>query len=144
MAIIRRTVFGDLGDGNLGMRCSSRGNDALTASDDGTSITFDSRWTDIVKATVMGIAGEQTVVIGGSTVWRCQVSIPNLGYIPFIEMRKLEGNVCRDDYFSTTYPSGAYPTIISTNPTLLFYGDGSASPLGTQALYAVYPFASPM
>ena len=87
----RRVVLGQQSDGSYGLRVSAPSFDALAATDDGDAVTFDSRWTDIMKLYVVGL-------VAGSGGWAA--SWPSLGYIPFVEIRQLLGDVVYDDYFS--------------------------------------------
>jgi hypothetical protein len=126
---------------STGLRVSAAGFDAATATDDGHAITFDSNWTDIAKISAVGIATEQNVTIPGGTTpfWRAYATYPNLGYKPFVEMRRLVGSVVFDDFFDASLPSGSY-SIIDVNQC---FGPGFASPQGAAMLFVVYQIPVP-
>jgi hypothetical protein len=143
MSKIPRTFVGDIGGGEMIVRCSASGFDALTASDDGHKITFDSRWVNISKPTAIGVAGESIInTITGSDFYGLAASFPDLGFKPFVEVRLLQGNVCFDDYFNASFPSGAYGNI-STGSIVLLQSGNPGAPLGRQMLYIVYSVPVP-
>ncbi len=92
--MVRRVCIGRLPDGNYGMWCSAPGVDVMTVADplDGNLLTFNSNWTDIAKVHQTGVASEYP----GAP----QVSWPDLGYIPFLEVRVISGGRVYDDSFS--------------------------------------------
>jgi hypothetical protein len=146
MSKVARTFVGDIGAGEMILRCSASSFDAVLASDDGHKITFDSRWTNISRPTAIGIAGESFVTIPGGTIniWRIFFTYPDFGFKPFAEVRRLAGNVLYDDYWDSSFVSGSY-NIIGTGAT---YGGSSPinngqTPSGSQVLYIVYPIPVP-
>jgi hypothetical protein len=127
---------------STGLRVSSAGFDAVTASDDGHAITFDSNWTDIAKISAVGVANEVVVATNtGTNIFGLRAFYPNLGYKPFIEMRRLAGNVVFDDFWDSTFPSGGYAIVEATQATVAF--GQSPSNLGLQALFVVYQIPVP-
>ncbi len=86
----RRSVIGKYADGvNFGVRVSLRGVDALNDDSNGGGFSFDSNWSDISQALMIG-----TVTKGAAAV---SVAFPNQGYVPFCEVRQIAGNVVFDD-----------------------------------------------
>jgi hypothetical protein len=141
-----RVVLGTLPDGSLGLRTSAVGADASTAIDDGFSITFDSRWTDITKVHAIGIAGFAFVTIPEnaqsptSPAWRVRCSFPNLGFKPFVEVRRLDGvNIVHDDWIDDNNPGGSYTLIYPSNT----YTGGYSADQGWRMLFAIYPIPVP-
>jgi hypothetical protein len=135
----RRVVLGKFNDGvTYGLRVSHAGVDALTGDSSGEGFAFDSSWSDIAKLHVVGIATE--VVVAGP-FYVIQGTIPDLGYKPFAEFRKLESNVVRDDYWISTAPSGGYHNFYSN--TQFACGFSNLSPTGNAALYVVYRIPVP-
>lgn len=123
----RSATIGRWLDGVLRLRTSLIGYDAYTGPDEGMS--FDSEWNDIVKVHAIGIAGS------GQFYAPVTVPFPDLGYSPFIEVRRLDGNVVYDDYVSdTVYGIGA--SIASNGFVISTY-----DPI--TVLYAVYRIAVP-
>lgn len=134
----RRVVLGKFNDGvTFGLRVSHAGVDALTGDSSGEGFAFDSSWSDIAKLHVVGIASE---AFNGVT-YTIAATIPSLGYKPFAEVRRLESNVVRDDYWTASAPSGGYGNFLSN--TSLLCGFSSLSPTGHQALYVVYAIPVP-
>jgi hypothetical protein len=141
--VSRRVVLGQQNDGSMGLRVSAPGFDALTAIDDGHAITFDSRWTDIAKVYFAGM-GSSTLfseLVGTTTVtfYTVQFAWPSLGYKPFVEVRRLQGNIVYDDYYNASGPSGAYAVV---TPTGINFGN-EASPGNLSALCVVYQIPVP-
>jgi hypothetical protein len=99
---VRRAILGKYNDGTFGLRCSLPGADAAFGSDD--QMSFDSNWTDIAKIHQVGIA----------TSSFSKIPFPNLGYKPFMEVRRLDGTTVYDDYISATV-SGFNGSNISTD-----------------------------
>jgi hypothetical protein len=125
-----------------GLRVSASGFDAATATDDGLAITFDSNWTDIAKISAVGVASEVVVnVITGTNIFGLRAFYPNLGFKPFIEMRRLAGTVVFDDFWDSTFPSGGYAIVEATQATVTF-GQGPSN-LGLQALFVAYQIPVP-
>jgi len=125
----RSAVLGRWPDGTLRLRTSLIGFDALNGPDEGMS--FDSEWDDVLKVHAIGIA-----TLGDSTVgYRDDVYFPDLGYSPFVEIRKLSGNIVYDDYVSDTqYGIGA--SIFSDRFT-------AGLPLGGSVIYVVFKIQVP-
>lgn len=120
----RSFVIGQFPDGTTRLRTSLPGFDAFTGPDAGMS--FDSEWTDILKIHQLGIASMPDIGQG----YQADVYFPDLGYSPFIEIRKLVGNVVYDDYMNgTQFGFGA--TIYSNR-----FRGGATPP--TDVVYAVY------
>jgi hypothetical protein len=140
----RRTRLGLQADGSIGLRVSASGFDALTASDDGHAITFDSRWTDIAKIGAIGVAGESVIAnVSGTNIYGVRCFYPNFGYKPFVEVRRLDsGNIIHDDWWSGTFPGGSYGLIEATQCTLQSTGN-PGGPLGLQAIFIVYQIPVP-
>lgn len=140
-----RVVLGAQLGGSLGLRTSAFGADALTGTDDGHSITFDSSWTDLTKLNAIGIASEANVTIPGGTTsfWRPYATFPNLGYKPFAELRKLEsGTLIRDDYYNASLDTGSYCIVEASEFFGPITGTGASSS-GSQMLFAIYQIAVP-
>lgn len=135
----RRVVLGQQNDGTYGLRVSSAGFDALTATDDGHSITFDSRWTDIAKLYIVGIVAwrASSVVLPSLTVDGFSVGYSSPGYVPFAEVRRLSSNVVFDDYFNSTEQFGVG---ISVEATRLYVPESSTS---DKLLYVLYQIPVP-
>jgi hypothetical protein len=127
---------------SAGLRVSASGFDAATATDDGHAITFDSNWTNIAKISAVGVAGESVVATNGPTnIFGLRAFYPNPGFKPFIEMRRLIGNVVFDDFWDSTFPSGGYVVVEATQATLTF--GQQPTNLGLQALFVVYQIPVP-
>ncbi|ACF01843.1 hypothetical protein Rpal_3341 [Rhodopseudomonas palustris TIE-1] len=119
----RRAVAGRLLDGR-GIKTSLINFDALYASEG--QLSFDSRWTDLLKVHQLGIASMPDIGQG----YQADVYFPDLGYSPFIEIRKLVGNVVYDDYMNgSQFGFGA--TIYSNR-----FRGGATPP--TNIVYAIY------
>ena len=115
----RRARLGTQADGSIALRVSAPAFDALTAIDDGHSLTFNSRWTDIAKIVAIGIVTETVVnVITGTNVFGVRAFYPDQGFKPFIEIRLLSGNVVFDDFVNSTFPAGGYTLIERTQATM--------------------------
>lgn len=138
---VRRVVLGVQNDGSIGMRVSSSGHDAFTEADDGSAITFDSSWSDLVKIHAVGVVGTTLVPSGSISSYKFSVTFPDLGYKPFAEMRRLVGNVLYDDYVSSNLPSGGYFRMVS-NTLLENVGDSTIAP-SDQAIYVIYKIPVP-
>jgi hypothetical protein len=138
----RRVRLGPQADGTIGLRVSAAGFDALTAPDDGTSITFDSRWTDIARVHAIGIvawrSGAFTLPNAPAASNGYTASWPDPGFKPFAEIRRLQGNVVLDDFFNTNFPLGSY-TIVER--TAFFAGDPSAT--SDNVLFCAYRIPVP-
>lgn len=121
----RRLVIGKFNDGvNFGLRCSLPGVDALTADSSSEGFSFDSSWSDISQALLIGAA---TSPPSGTLV----VSFPNQGYIPFAEIRKTVGNAVYDDA-SFGLQIGIAAQLTAT--TL----DAKALPANTACIYIIH------
>src|SRR6516225_8571275 len=97
----RRARLGTFPDGKVGLRVSALSFDAVTATDDGHAITFDSDWTDIARITAVGIANEVVVgVTSGINLFAVRATYPDLGFRPFVEVRQLSGSVVFDDFWN--------------------------------------------
>jgi hypothetical protein len=138
----RRVRLGTFPDNKVRLRVSSPGFDAVEAIDDGHAITFDSDFTDIAKITTVGIANEVVInVVSGVNVFGIRATYPNLGFKPFVEVRSLVGSVVFDDFFNSTFPSGSYTLVESSQLTV--NASGSQSNAGLQALFIVYRIPVP-
>lgn len=150
----RRVVIGQQADGSVGLRCSLPGVDALTASSVGGTFSFDSAWRDIVQIALTGTA---SVPGGSNTSSGVGVQVPvshGLGYVPFVEVRLLNGSTISDDTvnltsaFSNNYFSGAPVTINSSTMLLQPQASGNLSGgsqpfVGYTVLYVVYAVPVP-
>ena len=138
----RRSRLGTQADGSIALRVSAPAFDAVTAIDDGHSLTFDSRWTDIAKIVAIGVVAETVVnVITGTNVFGVRAFYPDQGFKPFIEIRLLQGNVVFDDFVNSSFPAGGYTLIERTQATM---GAGSGpTNNGMTCLFAVYNIAAP-
>jgi hypothetical protein len=141
-----RVVLGPLPDGSLGLRTSAVGADAFSGLDDGFSITFDSRWTDITKIHAVGIAGFAFIAMPENSqsptnpAWRVRCSFPDLGFKPFAEVRRVDGgNIVHDDWIDPNNPGGSYSLIYQSNT----YTGGYSANQGWQVLFAIYPIPVP-
>ena len=138
----RRVRLGAFPDGKVRLRVSAAGFDAVTATDDGHAITFDSDWTDIAKITAVGIANEVVVgVTSGINLFAVRATYPNLGFKPFVEVRQLSGSIVFDDWFNSNFPSGSY-TLVEASQATVSVG-GTQSNAGLQALFIVYRIPVP-
>src|SRR6516165_7171619 len=114
----RRARLGTFPNGKVGLRVSAAGFDAVTATDDGHAITFDSDWTDIAKITAVGVATETVVGnTSGVNLFGIRATYPDLGFKPFIEVRQLSGSIVFDDWFNSSFPSGSYTLVESFQAT---------------------------
>jgi hypothetical protein len=90
----RRDVLGALPGGTFGLRCSLPGVDVITGdSNDPNQFSFNSDWTDIAKLHQVGVA-----VIPAPPPFNVSVPFPDLGYRPFVEVRRVSGNIVFDDW----------------------------------------------
>ena len=137
----RRVRLGLFPDGKVRLRVSSPGFDAVEAVDDGHAITFDSDFTDIAKITAVGIASQVAVVNSGVTTFDIRATYPDLGFKPFVEVRILAGSVVFDDFVNTTFPSGSYTLVESSQLTVT--ASGNPSNQGAQAVFIVYRIPVP-
>jgi hypothetical protein len=136
-----RVRLGAFPDGKVRLRVSSPGFDAVEAIDDGHAITFDSDFTDIAKITAVGIASQVAVTNSGITSFAIQATYPNLGFKPFVEVRSLVGSVVFDDFLNSTFPSGSYTQVESSQLTV--NASGTQTNAGLQALFIVYRIPVP-
>ena len=138
----RRVRLGTFPSGKVGLRVSASSFDAVTATDDGHAITFDSDWTDIAKITAVGVATETVVGnTSGVNLFGIRATYPDLGFKPFIEVRQLSGSVVFDDFWNSTFPSGGYAQVESFQTTVL--AGGGLTNSGLQALFIVYRIPVP-
>jgi hypothetical protein len=137
----RRTRLGTFPDGKVRLRVSAPGFDAVSATDDGHAITFDSDWIDIAKITAVGIASQVAINNSGVTSFTIRATYPDLGFKPFVEVRSLVGSVVFDDFFNSNFPSGSYTLVESSQSTVS--ASGSQSNAGLQALFIVYRIPVP-
>ena len=137
----RRTRLGAFPGGKVGLRVSAAGFDAVTATDDGHAITFDSDWIDIAKITAVGVASQVPVNLSGITSYVIVATYPNLGFKPFVEVRQLSGSIVFDDFFNSNFPSGRYTLIEASQATVSV--SGTQSNAGLQALFIVYRIPVP-
>lgn len=132
MTLIPRGVIGKYLNGTtIGLKTSLPGINALTADDtDGTKFSFNSEWNDFVKVHQIGISTLGTV--------QTNCYFPTLAYKPFVEVRRVVGNVVYDDYAQGFNVSGLVNTVV-TGDYIRF--DGWNVPV----LYVVYkiPVAVP-
>jgi hypothetical protein len=121
----RRSVIGKYADGvNFGVRVSLRGVDALNDDSNGGGFSFDSNWSDISQALMIG-----TVTKGAAAV---SVAFPNQGYVPFCEVRQIAGNVVFDDGQWGSFQHGIGAQVTTS---ILNIAVGAA---GTSFLFAIY------
>ena len=137
----RRTRLGTFPDGKVRLRVSAAAFDAVTATDDGHAITFDSDWTDIAKITAVGVASQVPINLSGITSFVIVATYPNLGFKPFIEVRQLSGSIVFDDFFNSNFPSGSYTLVEASQATVSV--SGTQSNAGLQALFIVYRIPVP-
>lgn len=109
----RRVILGKRLDGSFGMDVSLPGYDALVSDrSDVNKFSFSSDWNDIVKLTSAGIIS--IPVAGPGTPPYAIAPFPDLGYIPHVEVRDIQGSRVYDDTtFASSYPrsrvgSGAF------------------------------------
>jgi len=97
----------------------------------------------VSHARAVGIANDNNVInnISGTNIFGIRAFYPDLGYIPFVELHKISGTVVNDDFFNSSFPSGAYFQIERTQATGGTSNPGS--PLGLSALFAVYQIPVP-
>lgn len=115
----------------MGLRVALPGFSAFTAPDDPNQISFDSEWSDLVKVHQVGIASFSPNFPGSVTVL-----FPNLGYNPFVEVRKMVGTTIYDDFYIST--RAGIGMTISTDRIVY----ASADPAFT-FIYAVYRIPVP-
>lgn len=121
----RRAIIGKYSDGvSYGVRCALPGFDSYT--DAGPGLSFDSNWTDLLKLHAAGIASFPDVTQG----LQSYVYFPDVGYAPFVEVRKVVGNVVYDDFFSDT----SYGASLQIARNFLYGG----IPGGAAVLYVVF------
>jgi hypothetical protein len=121
----RRSVIGKYNDGvNFGVRVSLPGFDALTGDSNGGGFSFDSNWSDISQALMVGTVTKPT----GSV----SVAFPNQGYVPYCEVRQISGNVVFDDGIWGSFQHGIGAQV---TPSILNIAVGGA---GTAFLFAIY------
>jgi len=137
----RRVRLGTFPDGKVRLRVSAAGFDAVTATDDGHAITFDSDFIDIAKITAVGVASQVPINLSGITSFVIVATYPNLGFKPFIEVRQLSGSIVFDDFFNSNFPSGSYTLIEASQATVS--ASGTQSNAGLQALFIVYRIPVP-
>lgn len=123
----RRVVVGKFNDGvTFGLRVSLSGIDALIDSSANGDFSFDSTWTDIAQVNALGTATSS----GGAI----SVTFPNQGYVPFLEMRRIEsGNILHDDWLDATWKWGSGSVVDTSSLTT-----PSTLAAGVQILYVVY------
>lgn len=139
-----RMVLGKQADNTLALRTSAFGFDAFTAADDGVGVTFDSRWTNIAKLWAIGIATTQVSgFITGTPIFNCIGTYPDIGYKPFVEVRRLISNVMFDDFWDSSFPSGCYAHISSNAFSATPGAAGAFVNSGYQAVFAVYQIPVP-
>lgn len=91
----RRAVLGALPGGTFGLRCSLPGIDVMTGdSTNQNQFSFNSDWTDIAKVQQVGLATIPPNILSGMTI-----PFTDLGYRPFVEVRRVAGAVVYDDWF---------------------------------------------
>jgi hypothetical protein len=137
----RRVRLGTFPDGKVRLRVSAAGFDAVSATDDGHAITFDSDFIDIAKITAVGVASQVPVNLSGITSFVIVATYPNLGFKPFVEVRQLSGSIVFDDWFNSNFPSGSY-TLVEASQATVSVG-GTQSNAGLQALFIVYRIPVP-
>lgn len=137
----RRVVLGQQNDGTFGLRVSAPGVDAFAGDGQGADFTFNSAWTDIAKIHQVGVVSWSPTAYtnsngitfaGFSGVWT------DLGYKPFIEVRKLVGNVVYDDYWNAANPFGQAAIILSNQ----FQSPESSTT--DRVIYIVYRIQAPV
>lgn len=109
----KRLVLGQQNDGTYGLRATLPGYDAFVGDGSGAEFTFNSDWTDIAKihqVGVMAYAGsityEATTLSGTLTNNGYKATFSDPGYFPFVELRKIVGNVVYDDNCTPTQLAG--------------------------------------
>ena len=137
----RRVRLGTFPDGKVRLRVSAAGFDAVSATDDGHAITFDSDFIDIAKITAVGVASQVPVNLSGITSFVIVATYPNLGFKPFVEVRQLSGSIVFDDWFNSNFPSGSYTLVEASQATVS--ASGTQSNAGLQALFIVYRIPVP-
>lgn len=114
----------------MGLRVSAPGVDAFSGLGIGGDFTFNSAWTDISKIHQVGLATYSSANI--TVIWT------SLGYRPFVEIRRRDGNVVRDDWFSSTFASGGYFVLDTINS---FHNTVGST--GLTIIYIVYAIPVP-
>jgi hypothetical protein len=137
----RRVRLGTFPDGKVRLRVSAAGFDAVSATDDGHAITFDSDFIDIAKITAVGVASQVPINNSGITTFTIIATYPNLGFKPFVEVRQLSGSIVFDDWFNSNFPSGSYTLVEASQATVS--ASGTQSNAGLQALFIVYRIPVP-
>ena len=137
----RRARLGTFPNGKVGLRVSAAGFDAVSATDDGHAITFDSDFIDIAKITAVGVASQVPINNSGITTFTIIATYPNLGFKPFVEVRQLSGSIVFDDWFNSNFPSGSYALVEASQATVS--ASGTQSNAGLQALFIVYRIPVP-
>jgi len=92
-----RVVIGKYLNGTMGLKVSMPGYSALNDDDsDASKFSFNSQWNDLVKIHMMSVVSSYTPITTGS-VTHYYIFFPNLGYKPFVEIRRVDGNKFYDD-----------------------------------------------
>jgi len=92
----RRVRIGEFPDGTTQLQVSMPGYDAAYADwTDSNQMSFSTRWTDMAKIHQLGIAW---VAPAGAAGQR-NILFPGLGYTPFADVRRANGNVFYDDRY---------------------------------------------
>jgi hypothetical protein len=100
LVVKRRVVLGRRLDGSLGLDIALPNYDAeFDDRNDATKFSFCSDWTDFVPLSAIGIA---TIMPATGTGFQ-SIPVINNGYLPFIELRKIEGARIFDDTFAGNF-----------------------------------------
>lgn len=127
----RRVRIGDFPDGTTQLQTSMHGYDAMLADhNDINQISFSTRWTNPVRIHSLGAASVSPAGPGGGV----NILFPELGYIPFIDVRRAAGNVFYDDRFNDDQLATDIFAYAQSNGISVFAMTGGAG----QVLYLVY------
>lgn len=146
----RRVSIGKRADGSFGLSVSLPGVDVVTSDFNAGGFSFDDRWTDIVKIAMTGTAN----IPAGSIFDPPTVVSHGLGFVPFIEARRVSGSVLVDDLMSISSAiasnrlSGIPVTVDTSNLTFLGqqsgpFASGNAPTAAYSAVFVVYNLANP-
>lgn len=111
-------------------------------TDDALDRSRDRSGFDIAKISAVGIASEVVINnVSGTNIFGVRAFYPNLGYKPFVEVRKLSGTTVFDDFWDSTNVAGGYIIVEATQATVI--AGSSPTNAGLQALFVVYQIPVP-
>jgi hypothetical protein len=139
-----RAKFGNLGGGVFGLKTSLPSIDITTADvNDPYQTSFYSEWVDLAKVLALGTASSNSNL-------PTNYAVPDPGFIPWIEARRIDGTTIYDDRTPFTWGTGGGANsldglgIISTRGQIRLPGTPTGTPVPYTVLYLIYnlPVAS--